>query len=64
MFQYMEIFESPCIETRRFKYLHVSEHGDSILSKKVIKTNFKIAIEETKFIEKKFQQHAITYTGH
>ena len=35
MFQYMEIFESPCIETRRFKNLHVSEHGDSILSKKV-----------------------------
>jgi len=23
MFQYMEIFESPCIETRRFKNLHV-----------------------------------------
>ena len=48
MFQYMEIFESPCIETRRFTNLHVSEHGDSILSQKVSNTNFKIAIEERK----------------
>jgi len=23
----MENFESPCIEARRFKNLHVSEHG-------------------------------------
>ena len=44
----MEIFESSCIETRRLKNLHVSEHGDQILSLKVFNTNFKIAIDERK----------------
>ena len=38
------------------------------MSKKVQNTNFKIAIEERKtnagITEKKFQLHAISYTGH
>ena len=40
---------------RRFLNLHVLQHGDS-----------KISIEERKLnlLRKKFQQHAITYTGH
>jgi len=36
-------YEQFCLQN-----LHVSEHGDSILSKKVYNTNFKIAIEVRK----------------
>jgi len=61
---------------QRFLNLHVLKHGDSKFSMfrntaiKFCIKKFKIPIlncyrrKKTKFIEKKFQQHAITYTGH
>ena len=60
----------------RFLNLHVLKYGDSKISMfkpqrlNFVNKNFNYQFlnwyrrNETKFIEKKFQQHAITYTGH
>jgi len=65
-----------CIKVLKLFIWHVLKHGDSKISmfqNTVIQfclKKFKIPIlklhrrKKTKFIEKKFQQHAITYTGH